>query len=342
MEEKVQKISVDRQWRIQESFGDLLPHHLDEHIKIGQQLQRRLHALGWQEPEAALEQAMTAGKSTTGEIELGDPALVLHWRAEPWINGEHVGGAILTVLDITWEKRQQRQREISSRLNHMAQFAHQIVHRVNTPLAAVLNRIGCLIMESEAGGEWPRIRAELSAIQEEIYTLSLITHALDAFSREEGGGGKLVQLNSILEKALEVSRLIHAPKGVQLVARLSREWLVIYGHEIALEQCFLNLLRNAIEASPEGGEVTVTTAISGSMAMVTIQDQGSGIAAGALERVFEPFYTTDPQGHLGLGLSISHSIAVQFQGELELESQPGAGTTARLLFPLAKNLVKKG
>jgi signal transduction histidine kinase len=342
VKEKVQKITVDRQLRIQESYGDLLQRHLGETLKNGQQLNRRLLALGWPDAAEALGSAVKQGKTMAGEKIFASQPLVLQWLVEPLVEGESVKGAVISFTEITWEKRRQRQKELGGKMGNMAQFAHQIVHRLNNPLAAVLNQIGCLLMDEESGSDWPKVREDLAGIQEQIYALAMVTHALDAFSREEGGSGKLVQLNAILEKAVEISRLLNTKKAVHLSLNLSQDQPIIYANEIALEQCFLNVLRNAIEASPETGEIIIRSERSDGMAVIAIQDSGAGIAADDIERAFEPFFTTKYEDHLGLGLSISYSIAAHYNGFLEMESAPGGGTLARLMFPIAKSLVQKG
>ncbi len=342
MKEKVQKISLDRQLRVETFFGDLLQRRLGETLKAGLALPRRLQAIGWPEAAEALQQAVRLGKSTAGEQENASPSWTLQWQVEPWIEEERVRGAQLTIRDITLEKRRQRQQELSGRVSVMALFAHQVVSRLNNPLAAILNQIGCLLLEEDAHNDWLRMRGELAAIQEQIYALSQLTQALDAFSAEEAGNGKLVQLASVLEKAIEVSRLLTVQKGVVLRMHSSPEPLIIYANEIMLEQCLLQILRNAIEASSDGAEVAVRCEAGEGMATVVIQDNGPGMSPAELTRALEPFYTTRKPDHLGLGLPISCSIAAQYKGFVELESAPGSGTTARLFFPIARSLVKKG
>jgi two-component system sensor kinase FixL len=342
VKENVQKISVDRQLRIQDFYGDLLQRHLGESLKNGQHLQRRLQALDWLEAAEGLGLAVKQGKTMSGEKIYSTPILALQWLVEPQVAEECIKGAVITITECTWEKRRQRQQELISKMTTMSQFAHQVVSRLNNPLAAILNQIGCILMEEESGGDGPKIRRELAAIQDQIYDLSLLTHALDAFSQDENNSGKLVQLNAVLERAVEVSQLLTSQKGVLLRLYLSEDHSIIYANEIVLEQCILNLLRNAVESSPDGGEVIVRSERSDGMATITIQDSGPGISPQEITRAFEPFYTTKPAEHLGLGLSISYSIAAHYKGYLELESARDSGTMARLIFPIAKSIIKKG
>ncbi len=342
MKDKVQKFLVDRQLRVRSCFGDVLERKLGETLKSGQQLQRRLQALGLTEAAEALAQAVRQGRSGAGEKLFNSPLLAIHWLAEPLVEGERIAGATIVLTDVTREKRLQHQQELGCRMEEISHFAHKLASRLNNPLAAVLNRIGCLVMEEEPGVEWPRVREELAGLQEQIYAISRVTHALEALSTETGSSGKLVQLEAVLDKAVEVIRLLTASRGVQISLGAAPSSSVIYANESLLEQCILHLLRNAVEASLEGGEVVISCGSGEGMAVVTISDNGAGIPDAEMKRVFEPFYSTKSADHLGVGLPISCTIASRYKGWLELESTPGSGTTARLLFPVAKNLVKKG
>ncbi len=342
MKERVQKFIVDRQLRLRHSFGDMLERAFGENLRSGQQLHRRLQAVGLGEAAEALTQAVRHGRSSSGDKIFPSPLLALHWRAEPLVEGERIEGATIMLTDVTREKRRQHRQELDGRMAEISAFAYKLASRLNNPLAAVLNRIGCLVLEEEPGPEWARVRAELAGLQEQVYAISRVTQALESFSHEEGNSGKLVQLETVLEKAVEVIHLLTAPRGVKISLSAAPAPTLIYANDILLEQCLLHLLRNAIEASPEGGEVIIRCGSSDGMAVVAISDSGPGIAAAEMKRVFEPFFTTKSADHLGVGLPISYTIAARYKGFLELESAPGIGTTARLFFPVAKNLVKKG
>ncbi len=102
-----------------------------------------------------------------------------------------------------------------------------------------------------------------------------------------------------------------------------------------LNQVFMNLLANACDAIRDRGSIWITTRVEGAEAVVTIRDDGGGIAPEVLERIFEPFFTTkDVGGGTGLGLAISHGVVTAHGGRIEVESTPGAGATFRIVLPL--------
>jgi signal transduction histidine kinase len=99
-----------------------------------------------------------------------------------------------------------------------------------------------------------------------------------------------------------------------------------------LRQAFLNIVINALQATPTGGTVTIATQMTDSMYEIRFNDSGAGIEADTLARVFEPFFTTKPDG-TGLGLAITRKIVESHNGTLEIESEPGEGTTVIVRLP---------
>jgi signal transduction histidine kinase len=109
----------------------------------------------------------------------------------------------------------------------------------------------------------------------------------------------------------------------------------VLGHANALEQVVLNLVTNAAEAMPRGGEIRIATTTIADRVRVVVTDTGRGIAAEDLQHIFDPFFTTKASG-TGLGLSVSYGIVEDHGGTIEVESTPGRGTTFVLTFPVAE------
>jgi signal transduction histidine kinase len=122
---------------------------------------------------------------------------------------------------------------------------------------------------------------------------------------------------------------------IELQAQWPREPILISGMEGLLQQAFMNLLLNAIKAMPDGGELSVTLGQADGEAWVAISDTGQGIAAGDLNNIFDPFYTTAPVGQgTGLGLSICYSIIKQHFGTITVESGADPGCTFTVRLPI--------
>jgi signal transduction histidine kinase len=116
---------------------------------------------------------------------------------------------------------------------------------------------------------------------------------------------------------------------------LAKPAVVVRGVEYKLQQVFLNLFLNARDAMPKGGWLTVATRVEEGAAVIEVADTGVGIPADHLGRIYDPFFTTKPEGRgTGLGLSVTYGIVQEHGGSLTCDSQPGQGTRFRLVLPL--------
>jgi len=134
-------------------------------------------------------------------------------------------------------------------------------------------------------------------------------------------------------------------QNIRLEEDLCREDLHIRGDVHQLQQCFLNLIFNAIEAMPEGGELFIGSGMDQekNRARVMIRDSGSGIAEKDYDHIFDPFFTTKKEGEgTGLGLSIVYGIVKSHGGRIEVRSEPEKGSTFTLLFALLEKLKPDG
>jgi signal transduction histidine kinase len=142
-----------------------------------------------------------------------------------------------------------------------------------------------------------------------------------------------LNIHSVVEEAL----LGYGPEAERNGVRISREFqedsLRISADRFAIERVLKNLILNAIEAMPRGGELVVKTKANGQWVQIEIQDTGCGIPKERLETIFEDYVTTKRKG-LGLGLAISKKVVEDLNGTIEVESKPGEGTTFTLKFPL--------
>jgi len=109
--------------------------------------------------------------------------------------------------------------------------------------------------------------------------------------------------------------------------------MMVYDNQ-QIEQVLVNLITNAVQAMPDGGQLHVSLAQKGGMVSIAVQDTGTGIPAENINRIFDPFFTTKPEGEgTGLGLSVGYGIISNHHGRIEVESTPGEGTTFTILLP---------
>jgi two-component system NtrC family sensor kinase len=248
--------------------------------------------------------------------------------------------ALVLVEDITLQKRLERQMLLTERLTTAGRLAAGVAHELNNPLATIA---GCAEALKERAQE-PDLSAleafkdfpgYLSLIEEEAYRCKEITGSLLQFVREPGSRRAPIDVNGLVEKALEL--LSHQSRFAdsQFVTELDPELPMVIGNEGQLRQVFLGLSSNALEAMDGRGTLTVRTRRR-NLAEVELvfEDQGPGIPEDILPRVFDPFFTTKPPGQgTGLGLAIAQGIVADHAGRIEVTSRAGVGATFRVIFP---------
>jgi PAS domain S-box-containing protein len=248
----------------------------------------------------------------------------------------------------------------ADKLAAIGQLAAGVAHEVNNPLSYVMTNLFLIeeylkeILETPpaaAGGTAsPPARTDpakpdratvqrdllqcLAEAREGMERVSRVVKDLRAFARPDTARWQVVDLYEILEGAL---RIVAASKGesARLVRDYGEEPLRIRCRPMQLGQVFMNLLVNASQAVGPNGTITVRTGRAGAEAWVEIEDNGAGIPAGDLNRLFEPFFTTRAVGvGSGLGLSIAHGIVRGHGGRIEVRSMLGAGSTFRIVLPI--------
>jgi two-component system NtrC family sensor kinase len=159
---------------------------------------------------------------------------------------------------------------------------------------------------------------------------------LKCFSNERPDNFTDVDISKCIDISLNLAR--HETKGKIKISR-EHEGCVpaLQGSETQLSQVFLNLIVNAAQAMPEGGDISIHTRCDQDQCIVRVKDTGPGISEEIRENIFEPFFTTKAAGEgTGLGLAISQDIIRRHGGEITVQSQPGQGTTFTISLPVGK------
>jgi signal transduction histidine kinase len=236
------------------------------------------------------------------------------------------------------EERLQRFAQ-SEKMTSVGRLAAGIAHEINTPLSNVLLNVERLEKELETKPP-QESRVRLAAIKRNIDRASKIAKELLFFSRSQPIEFTRVDLNGIIRQSVELvgSNLRSFPVNLDL-----GDIPLIAGIPWKLEEIMVNLLINAMDASRQGSPIAIASASVANRVVCTIKDQGGGIPPENKKLIFDPFFTTKEPGRgTGLGLSICYSIMELHGGEIEIESVPGQGTIARLIFPpLPKDFEEK-
>jgi len=230
------------------------------------------------------------------------------------------------------QKIQKQQTELlqSERLAAVGQLSAEVVHEIRNPLNAISLNIDWL--ENELGGKEPEIGKTIVSISREIQRLNEITESYLVRARVPVHDRQKTPVNEILSEILNFSREEDRSRNIEIETELSDSEIYLETDPGRLKQAFLNILKNAREAMPNGGKLRIKTERKENTYRVQFVDTGHGMNESTQKKSFQPFFTTKAGG-TGLGLMLTKSIAEEANGSLECESQLGKGTTFTLQFP---------
>jgi signal transduction histidine kinase len=234
---------------------------------------------------------------------------------------------------------EEREQELvrSARLAAVGRMAAVITHEVRNPLSSI--GLNAELLEDEigklaAGGTPTEARALLVAMQSEVDRLTAITEEYLRFARLPRPKLERESVNDVVTSLLAFTREELAQRKVRVVAEVGPDLPEVNADEQQLRQALLNLVRNAADAMPSGGTLTVRTQCSGEGAVeIRVVDTGPGIAAEHLARIFEPFYSTK-DGGTGLGLALTQQIVLDHGGKIAVDSG-STGTSFVVSLPAA-------
>jgi signal transduction histidine kinase len=172
----------------------------------------------------------------------------------------------------------------------------------------------------------------LSIIEQEALRLNELTTGFLGYSRPAPLAPGPCDLNAVIRSTADLVRQEATDRNIELVVLTDEGLPRIIGDQAQLKQALLNLLVNAMDASGEGGTITVTSGAAGSGVAVAVQDTGAGIPQGELEKIFKPFYTTKTRG-AGLGLAIVERIVKAHRGTITAARNKDRGATFTMTLP---------
>ena len=230
----------------------------------------------------------------------------------------------------------QRRLSHAERLALSGRVMAEVAHEIGTPLHSVAGHLELLRKDLGPAGLPDEAARRLSIVEAQLRRVSqIITGLLDVTRRAPGEPGP-VDVERLARDTVELVRPGLTRAGVLLHVRAGRGPAQVRGRRDQLQQVILNLLTNAIDATPIGGRIEVTTRAVPDTGEVEIAvaDTGHGITEEDRKQIFEPFFSTKEPGHgTGLGLFISAEIVREHKGHIELDSEIGHGSTFRVLLP---------
>jgi signal transduction histidine kinase len=233
------------------------------------------------------------------------------------------------VLEAYFESRQRRAVERSERLAAVGELSASIAHEVRNPLAGMKGALQVLRKDIVLDASKKEIMDELLA---QIARLENLVRDLLTFARPNPLSLQPVDLHSVLDRTLRLLQDGIEGSGITVRRTYGPNSDPIEADPLQMEQVFLNLIGNAMQAMSKGGVLDVTTRFTKDKVQLQFGDTGNGIAPADLPRIFQPFHTTKHRGS-GLGLSIVKKIVEAHGGTVSVESKLGDGTTACVTLP---------
>ncbi|MBW7957714.1 MAG: cache domain-containing protein [Deltaproteobacteria bacterium] len=283
-----------------------------------------------------VEGVFETGEPRSAEYRLGTPdgERIMLTSVFPVVAGDARPAEFVVWMseDITRKKELELNIISSEKLAAVGQLAAGIAHEVNNPLGGILN---CLYNLRNRKLTDERKAEYVDFMEDGIKRVQNIVRQLLDFSQQHAPELSLTDINSIIEGIIPLFRHSVRGKEVRLLVNLSQGLPRILVDRHQIEQILVNLILNAVQAVSSEGLIEVTTRRDGNWFCIQIADNGCGIPQENLGRVFDPFFTTKGVGRgTGLGLSVSRGIIERHKGRIEVESQPGKGSTFRVLLPI--------
>jgi len=218
------------------------------------------------------------------------------------------------------------------KLASVGRLSAGVAHEINNPLTTILTT-AILILE-DLDPQDPNYPELETITRETLRCRKIVTSLLD-FARQSTPSRKPCDINDVVNESVVLTNKQAAFKDLTLIYQPGADLPPVQLDKGQIQQSIMNLIINAVEATDSGGTISISTTYKPELATIEIavSDTGEGISKTDLVRIFDPFYTTKDNGN-GLGLAITHGIIEQHNGTIDVDSQPGRGTTFTIKLPV--------
>lgn len=231
----------------------------------------------------------------------------------------------------------------SSKLAALGKLAAGIAHEINNPLSVILEKAGWIkdLLEEEdikASKNFQEFLSSVEKIEEHVDRARKVTHRLLGFVRKMEPADEPVNLKDLISDTVSFLESEASFKDVAFITSYAQDLKTIRSDKSQLQQVFLNILENALDAVDQGGKVWIEAGMDGdNLVFVNIKDNGPGIPDSLKKKIFEPFFTTKPTGSgTGLGLSIAYSILQRLGGSIEVLDNNPKGAIFKITLPIRR------
>jgi PAS domain S-box-containing protein len=287
-------------------------------------------------PDCRVMETLRSNKSTQRSERryMGDDTFEWEISSHPVLDeNERVVQAILVEQDNTERRRLEAILTQSEKLAAIGQLAAGVAHEISNPLTAIIANAQILRRELPNNSD---LQVSVDLISRAGARAAQVVRNLLDFARKEEYALSLTDLNETIDLAIELVRHEIMARGVRLEFTPDPDLPPLLASPDHLQSVWLNLLLNAIDSLDKSpGEIKIITRTQTGEVQALVSDNGKGIPADRLTRIFEPFYTTKAIGRgTGLGLSVSHRVIKQHGGRISVESQMGVGSIFTVSFPI--------
>ena len=276
--------------------------------------------------------SMESNRSHTAEI--GSNSRYFQVSTYPVKDGfNRISSFIEVIKDIT-ERKELEQRLIESvKLAGIGTLAAGVAHEINNPLSIILGFAQTMLKDLPQENE---LHKDLRIVEQEATRCAKVVKDLLTFARPGKMEKSETNLTELMQTSISLLRHFIRKNEISVEEDYSADVPLLWIDTKKMQQVFINVLLNAIEAMPRGGRLKVRICIdqAAEMIRIDIADTGSGIPEDSLTKIFEPFYTTKSNKGTGLGLSICRSIIKEHLGSIGVNSAKNEGTTVTMRFPL--------
>mgnify|MGYP000194579880 CR=1 FL=1 len=230
-----------------------------------------------------------------------------------------------------------KEAEQTEKLASIGRLAAGVGHEINNPLAIIDQRTGLMEDLLHLSGDFTHkdaMQEGLAGISRSVERCKVITHRLLGFARRNPVTAENLQINQVIAEVLQFLDSEMLYNKIRLNLKLSNDLPVVVSDRTQLQQVFLNIIKNAIDAIDREGTITISSNCLAGDIRVVIEDDGPGIPEEIIKHIFEPFYTTKETGKgTGLGLSITFGLLKKLGGDITVRSKVGVGTAFTITIP---------
>src|SRR5450432_625046 len=247
-------------------------------------------------------------------------------------DGEDELGRLAKTFNTMCDSIQQARAELvrQEQISTIGRLSSSIVHDLRNPLAAIYGGAEMLVDSELSEAQMKRLAGNIYRASRRIQGL---LQDLLHVSRGKSATPELARLREVVSASVESVQEAAEAKGVRISIAIPEE-IELSLERNRIERVFINLMANAVEAMPEGGEIRISAKIVRGEALVEVEDNGPGIAPEIRASLFQPFVTAGKKNGLGLGLALARQTVLDHGGDMWVESEPGCGATFLIRFPV--------